>query len=168
MFIAATELQGTINGAGTHIGTAAWVQFLLAIGFIGVSGALACFAFSRTPALWKGLGIVYLAVYIITCVSLVATSAQRNSVSWVFSKYVNKTRYDSRGFVYLLGWVYTSLLIGSESAAHIAEETKQPAKTVPLSMFLSSLISYTLTWIANICVLVVSLYAASWAVSWSL
>ena len=152
---AATELQGTIDGAGGPIGRSAWVQFLLAIGFIGLVGGIVCTPFSRSPTLWKVLGIVYLAVYIIVCVVLVATTSQRNTAGWVFSKYFNRTGYDSRGFVYLLGWVYTALLLGAESAAHIAEETKKPAKTVPASMFFSVLIAYVLTWIGNICVLIV-------------
>lgn len=49
------------------------------------------------------------------------------------------------------GWVLTCVASGMESAAHIAEDTKSPARTVPLAMFWSVAATYIMGWIVGCC-----------------
>lgn len=49
----------------------------------------------------------------------------------------------------LAGWVLTCVASGMESAAHIAEDTKSPARTVPLAMFWSVAATYIMGWIVS-------------------
>ena len=49
----------------------------------------------------------------------------------------------------MLGWVLTCVASGMEAAAHIAEDTKSPARTVPLSMFWSVAATYIMGWIVS-------------------
>lgn len=50
------------------------------------------------------------------------------------------------------GWVLTCVATGMEASAHMAEDTKRPARTVPLAMFWSVAATYGMGWV-SICVL---------------
>jgi amino acid transporter len=67
----------------------------------------------------------------------------------VFTSYTNNSGWSSPVVVYLLGWVGTTLASGADASAHIAEETKSPARNVPMAIFWSTFVSYCLGWIVS-------------------
>lgn len=52
----------------------------------------------------------------------------------------------------LIGWCLSCFAGGNEACAHLAEDTKRPARNVPLAMFWSTAVSYIFGWI-TICII---------------
>lgn len=50
---------------------------------------------------------------------------------------------------FLAGWVLTCVASGMEACAHMAEDTKAPARTVPMAMFWSVFVSYAFGWVVS-------------------
>lgn len=80
----------------------------------------------------------------------------RSSTATIFTSYANGTGFTSKGYVYLLGWVLTSIATGQDVGSHMAEETKFPTKTVPLAIFWSTAISYISGWVVMLSIMAVS------------
>lgn len=59
----------------------------------------------------------------------------QSSAGEVFTTFTNESGFDSRALVYLVGWVQTCLATGQDAAVHMAEETKNASKAVPLAIF---------------------------------
>lgn len=79
-----------------------------------------------------------------------------SSPSIIFTSYRNETGWSSKGYVYLLGWVLTSIATGQDIAGHLAEEAKHPTKTVPIGVFWGTAISYLVGWVVMLCLMAVS------------
>lgn len=73
----------------------------------------------------------------------------------MFTSYANMTGFTSKGYVYLLGWMLTSIATGQDVAAHLAEEAKYPTRTVPRGVFWSTAISYLSGWAVMLAIMTV-------------
>ena len=78
-----------------------------------------------------------------------------SSAHYIFTEYANTTGFTRKGYVYLLGWVLTSIATGQDVAAHLAEEAKYPTKTVPKAIFWSTAISYLAGWALSLSLMAV-------------
>lgn len=58
-----------------------------------------------------------------------------------------------RGYVYLLGWQYTTIATGADASAHMSEETQNPSRNVPKAMTAAIAATYVLTYISIILLL---------------
>lgn len=58
-----------------------------------------------------------------------------------------------RGYVYLLGWQYTTIATGADASAHMSEETQNPSRNVPNAMTAAIAATYVLTYISIILLL---------------
>lgn len=57
------------------------------------------------------------------------------------------------GYVYLLGWQYTTIATGADASAHMSEETQNPSRNVPKAMTTAVIATYVLTYISTILLL---------------
>ncbi|KAG0139992.1 hypothetical protein CROQUDRAFT_53912 [Cronartium quercuum f. sp. fusiforme G11] len=127
-----------------------WQKFLVHSGYLITCGLAISSTTARSPKLWIGLGVLSLCLYLIIFLSLILTTNAAIRFPDMI-KFENHTDFDSDGFVFLMGWSLVSLAFGAEASAHLAEETKQPASNVPKALFCSTLISYILGCILNLC-----------------
>lgn len=58
-----------------------------------------------------------------------------------------------RGYVYLLGWQYTTIATGADASAHMSEETQNPSRNVPKAMTAAIAATYVMTYISIILLL---------------
>jgi amino acid transporter len=153
----------------TWIINSGWQTFLLNAGHLILCGLLLCTAPIRSPRLWKILGALSIILYLIICIGLVIGPRLAGHhhhgpkhLAKMLVTFHNDTTFKSKGaavdaFVFLMGTSLVSLAFGAEASAHLAEETRTPAATVPKALFSSTLVSYILGLILNICLVAVSL-----------
>ncbi|KAI9606844.1 hypothetical protein H4Q26_006383 [Puccinia striiformis f. sp. tritici PST-130] len=108
-------------------------------------------------------------LYIIICVGLIVGPRLAGyehhgprHLAKMLVTFHNDTTFKSKGtgadaFVFFMGTSLVTLAFGAEASAHLAEETATPAATVPKALFASTLVSYILGLILNICLIAVSL-----------
>ncbi|EFP82135.2 hypothetical protein PGT21_019148 [Puccinia graminis f. sp. tritici] len=147
----------------TWIINSGWQTFLLNAGHLILCGLLLCTAPIRSPRLWKILGALSIVLYLIICIGLVIGPRLAGHhhhgpkhLAKMLVTFHNDTTFKSKGaavdaFVFLMGTSLVSLAFGAEASAHLAEETRTPAATVPKALFSSTLVSYILGLILNIC-----------------
>ncbi|SCZ97268.1 BZ3500_MvSof-1268-A1-R1_Chr4-2g07099 [Microbotryum saponariae] len=146
------------------------------------SGLIVSSPIVRSPWFWRGCGFMTIVFFLTLNITLLTQAKTIKSAKWVFSNYENDTGFSSKSYVYMLGeehqyvllarvssadffvidtgWVFTCVASGMEAAAHIAEDTRAPARTVPQSMFWSLAATYGMGWV-SICVLLATLDASS-------
>ncbi|KAA1095401.1 hypothetical protein PGTUg99_029591 [Puccinia graminis f. sp. tritici] len=140
----------TASGADWHVTRN--VNALLVLGFICLTGLVSCTKFSRSPQFWKVTGLLVAILQISACVAMIVTSQKQRSFAGLFTS--TKSKYDSKskGWNLLYGWSGVTFVAGSESVAHMTEETKNAAKTAPRAMFFSSMFTGFMLLICCICV----------------
>ncbi|OAV89774.1 hypothetical protein PTTG_28553, partial [Puccinia triticina 1-1 BBBD Race 1] len=128
-----------------------WQTFLLNAGHLVLCGLLLCTAPIRSPRLWKILGALSVVLYVLICVGLVVGPRLAGfhhhgpkHLARMLVTFHNDTTFKSKGaaldaFVFLMGTSLVSLAFGAEASAHLAEETRAPAATVPKALFASTL-----------------------------
>ncbi|KAH9444807.1 hypothetical protein MJO28_013162 [Puccinia striiformis f. sp. tritici] len=149
----------------TWIVNTGWQSFLLNAGHLILCGLLLCTAPIRSPRLWKILGALSIVLYIIICVGLIVGPRLAGyehhgprHLAKMLVTFHNDTTFKSKGtgadaFVFFMGTSLVTLAFGAEASAHLAEETRTPAATVPKALFASTLVSYILGLILNICLI---------------
>lgn len=75
-----------------------------------------------------------------------ASLTPRRSAHTIFTTYENTTGFSSVGYVICVGLSATTIATGQDAAAHLAEETRNPSRNVPLALFWSIVMSYLLGW----------------------
>ncbi|GAA6008097.1 hypothetical protein JCM11491_001882 [Sporobolomyces phaffii] len=130
-----------------------WVTVAICWGICIFSALVNSSKLSRSPWLWRCGGWFIMTSFIIINVTLLVQSRQVRSATYVFTSYFNTTGFESKGYVYMLGWVLTCVATGMEASAHMAEDTIKPSRTVPLAMFWSVAATYIMGWV-SICVLI--------------
>ncbi|KAI7941105.1 hypothetical protein MJO28_013390, partial [Puccinia striiformis f. sp. tritici] len=136
----ARSFSTVITASGVDWKVTKNVNALLVIGFILVSGLVSCLKFIRYPLFWKVAAILTFMVQISVCIALKATSKRQRSFASLFTSSKSKYNSPSKGWNILFGWVGSTFFVGSESVAHMAEESKNAAKTAPRAMFFSSVL----------------------------
>ncbi|BGP19556.1 hypothetical protein JCM10213_000156 [Rhodosporidiobolus nylandii] len=111
---------------------------------------------SRNPWLWRTCGALIVVFFLVINITMLVHADVVQPARFVFTTYHNSTGFESRSYVYMIGWCLTCVATGMEASAHMAEDTKKPSRTVPLAMFWSTAASYLMGWV-TICVLLATL-----------
>ncbi|KAH9444588.1 hypothetical protein H4Q26_006152 [Puccinia striiformis f. sp. tritici PST-130] len=136
----ARSFSTVITASGVDWQVTKNVNALLVIGFILVTGLVSCLKFIRYPLFWKVAAILTFMIQIAVCIALKATSKKQRSFASLFTSSKSKYNSPSKGWNILFGWVGSTFFVGSESVAHMAEESKNAAKNAPRAMFFSSVL----------------------------
>ncbi|KAH8923846.1 hypothetical protein BT69DRAFT_129596 [Atractiella rhizophila] len=147
----AVVIQGCVKVYITSYQGTMWRTVAIAWGNIFFCAAFVSMPVSRSPYLWRCAGCLLIFAFLFFNISLLAAAPNKRSAYDIFTSYENDTGFSTKGYVYLLGWVLTTLATGMDACAHMAEETRAPARTVPSSMFWTSVGSYIMGWI-SLCV----------------
>ncbi|GAA5824675.1 hypothetical protein JCM11251_005297 [Rhodosporidiobolus azoricus] len=129
-----------------------WVVVSIGWAICLISGLVVSSRISRSPWLWRICGGLIIVFFVVINAIILSKANNIRPASFVFTSYMNETGFESRSYVYMLGWVLSCVATGMEASAHMAEDTKRPARTVAMAMFWSTAISYLLGWV-SICVL---------------
>ncbi|GAA6012779.1 hypothetical protein JCM10207_005357 [Rhodosporidiobolus poonsookiae] len=133
-----------------------WVTLAICWCICFVCGGVVSSRLSRSPWLWRVCGGLIVVFFLTINITLLVHAEQIRPASFVFRSYNNETGFESRSYVYMIGWVLTCVATGMEASAHMAEDTKKPSRTVPLAMFWSTTASYLMGWV-SICVLLATM-----------
>jgi amino acid transporter len=107
------------------------ILIVAAVGFFGIRAS---------ARLGTILGIFEIAVFAVMAVLLVIHAGEHNTLSVFTTKYTPEGQYHGMSGV-IAGSVFTTLaFLGFESAAPLAEEARNPRRTVQLAVLLSTLI----------------------------
>ncbi|KUI74162.1 hypothetical protein VM1G_10019 [Cytospora mali] len=95
--------------------------------------------------------IVHIAVLFACCVTLLVLQKNKNSASYVFTEVTPDSGWTPPGFSFLFGFLSVAwTMTDYDAAAHIAEETKNPAVTVPTAISSALGFTYVVGWLFNI------------------
>ncbi|KAL8292658.1 hypothetical protein RQP46_001270 [Phenoliferia psychrophenolica] len=126
-----------------------WRSTAIAWAILALCGLLVSSAWSRSPWLWRICGGGTVVGFVIMNVVLLAKAPVIRSAREVFLTSGNTTGWHSQSYVYMIGWSLTCVASGVEACSHMAEDTKTPARTVPLAMFWSVAVSYAMGWVTQ-------------------
>ncbi|KAH9822702.1 amino acid permease-domain-containing protein [Melampsora americana] len=130
-----------------------WHRFVLVSGWLLVAGLIACTRTARSPLAWKIAGVLNLVLSAAICIALLVTAKHQRPFRQLFTRFDNRTSFKSNIWVFIYGSANSTLSVGSEPAAHLSEETKDAADTVPRVLFWSTVISYLTGFVMNIVVI---------------
>ncbi|KAI9638704.1 amino acid permease-domain-containing protein [Dioszegia hungarica] len=119
-----------------------WHGILFYLTVLFVCGLVGSQAWGRSHRFWICAGIYGVCVWLILCVSLLASSGARHSYSVSPSLFLNNTGWESRPYVFILGWEYCTIASGHDASAHMAEETQNPSRNVPNAMVCAMALTY--------------------------
>ncbi|KAI7951148.1 hypothetical protein MJO29_009822 [Puccinia striiformis f. sp. tritici] len=108
---------------------------MISLAYISICGLTAITPFGRSPLAWKFIGVASLLLNLSACIVLRSTSNYKGTLKTLLSIAPGHYSFVSRGYSLLRGWALSSVVMGSEPAAHMAEEAKNPASNVPRAMF---------------------------------
>ncbi|WVQ73758.1 hypothetical protein IAR50_003338 [Cryptococcus sp. DSM 104548] len=131
----------------------AWHNFLLYLGVLILIGTVGSTGWGQSHRFWLCGGAFGFSVWLVLCITLLATNATKHNPSDMFREFYNTTGWSSRGYVYILGWQFTSIASGADASAHMAEETQNPSRNVPIAMSTSVIATYVLGYIAIVLLL---------------
>jgi len=127
----------------THIHGYEWSSWQICLVYWGF--AVACVPITFRPSWmpwWSTAALVCLLSTFIVTIGLWSSHIQPQTASFVFTTFINNTGWRSNGFVFVLSMVQTTYAMsGLEAATHMAFETKNPRRTIPLVLVSSVAIS---------------------------
>ncbi|KAM0752190.1 hypothetical protein T439DRAFT_287531 [Meredithblackwellia eburnea MCA 4105] len=144
-----TFFQGFLGMFTSDIHVVFWRSMGIAWGILVVCGLLVSSKWSRSPWLWRCCGAGIIVGFLVMNIVLLAKAPSIRSGRKVFLTFTNGTGWSSSSYVFMIGWVLNCFCTGVEACSHIAEDTKNPSRTVPLAMFWSVAISYALGWVVR-------------------
>ncbi|CAH7688784.1 amino acid permease-domain-containing protein [Phakopsora pachyrhizi] len=127
----------------------------ISIAYCAICGVFSCFPIAHSRRFWKAMGIVVLGLNISSCIVLLTTSRNWKSLSTVLTDIQSPT--NNKFWSVLFAWIRATVVMSSESSAHMAEETRNPAKNVPRALFGYGLINIFLGFLTNLCIALVRL-----------
>ncbi|TYJ57720.1 hypothetical protein B9479_001574 [Cryptococcus floricola] len=131
----------------------AWYNFLLFLGVLLLVGTVGSTGWGQSHRFWLCGGAFGFTVWLVLCITLLATNATKHNPSDMFKEFYNTTGWSSKAYVYFLGWQFTSIASGADASAHMAEETQNPSRNVPNAMSTSIIATYVLGYIAIVLLL---------------
>lgn len=95
--------------------------------------------------------VIHIAVLFSCCVTLLVMQKNKNSTEFVFREVQPDSGWTPSGFSFLFGFLSVAwTMTDYDAAAHIAEETKNPAVTVPTAISSALGFTYVVGWLFNI------------------
>lgn len=116
--------------------------YLIALTNLVVAFVLNTWLVRLLPGLNKSMVVFLNTAAVYTLIVLLVKAHPKASAHDAFLRIVNETGWSSDGFVFLLGFLPGLLTVTlPDAAARMAEEVPNPAKTIPLVMFATSLLN---------------------------
>lgn len=142
-----------IMGLTTGYDPVRWHMVLFYLAIVFVVGTIAATRRGSGARYWIGAGIFTLCAWVILVISLLATGVSHRDFKnekAISTSFFNSSGWSSRGYVYMLGWQYSTIASGADASAHMSEETQNPARNVPKAMTWAIIGTYTLAYISII------------------
>lgn len=125
---------------------------------IGVMAALSimhaavnCLNTAWLAKIARTYAVIHIAVLFSCCVALLVLQKEKNSAEYVFKEVQPDSGWTPPGFSFLFGFLSVAwTMTDYDAAAHIAEETKNPAVTVPTAISTALGFTYVVGWLFNI------------------
>ncbi|KAK8861393.1 hypothetical protein IAR55_002212 [Kwoniella newhampshirensis] len=130
-----------------------WHMFLFFLAVLLIVGSVGSTHWGRSHYFWLASGSFGFAMWLVLCITLLATNATKFHPGDLFTKFYNTTGWSSRPYVYILGWQFTTIASGADASAHMAEETQNPSRNVPNAMSAAVIGTYVLGYIPQSIVL---------------
>ncbi|WVR03997.1 hypothetical protein IAU60_000996 [Kwoniella sp. DSM 27419] len=130
-----------------------WHLFLLFLAVLLIVGTVGGTAWGRSHRFWLISGMFGFSMWLMLCITLLATNATKHKPDSSFTNFYNTTGWSSKPYVYLLGWQFTTIASGADASAHMAEETQNPSRNVPNAMTAAVIGTYLLGYISIILLL---------------
>jgi amino acid transporter len=141
MFLLGTQIQGLVAITHGNYEAQAWHGYLLVIGMASLGLLLNTWGAKQLPLI-EGIILVFHVFGWATVLIVLWILSPKNSPSEVFTTFENSGGWSSMGLSMLVGQVTAIYgLIGSDGAAHMAEETKDASIIVPRCMIWSYLLN---------------------------
>ncbi|WVQ94478.1 hypothetical protein IAU59_001557 [Kwoniella sp. CBS 9459] len=131
-----------------------WHLFIMFLAVLFICGTVGSTGWGRSHRFWLISGLYGFCMWVVLCVTLLATNATKHRPGPTFTDFYNTTGWSSKPYVYLLGWQFTTIASGADASAHMAEETQNPSRNVPNAMTASVVGTYLLGYISIILLLV--------------
>ncbi|KAI7775566.1 hypothetical protein LA080_006577 [Diaporthe eres] len=95
--------------------------------------------------------VIHIAVLFSCCVALLVLQKDKNTASYVFTEVNPDSGWNPPGFSFLFGFLSVAwVMTDYDAAAHIAEETRNPAITVPTAISSALGFTYVVGWLFTI------------------
>ncbi|KAJ0119954.1 mino acid permease [Diaporthe amygdali] len=95
--------------------------------------------------------VIHIAVLFSCCIALLVLQKDKNTASYVFTEVQPDSGWNPPGFSFLFGFLSVAwVMTDYDAAAHIAEETKNPAVTVPTAISSALGFTYVVGWLFTI------------------
>lgn len=125
---------------------------------IGVMAALSimhaavnCLNTAWLAKIARTYAVIHIIVLFACCVTLLVLQKDKNSAKFVFADVQPDSGWSPPGFSFLFGFLSVAwTMTDYDAAAHIAEETKNPAVTVPTAISTALGFTYVVGWLFNI------------------
>ncbi|PSR80932.1 amino acid permease [Coniella lustricola] len=125
---------------------------------IGVMAALSvihaivnCLNTAWLAKIARSYAIIHIAVLVACCITLLVMQKEKNSAQFVFTDVQPDSGWTPPGFSFLFGFLSVAwTMTDYDAAAHIAEETKNPAITVPTAISSALGFTYVVGFLFNI------------------
>ncbi|RXK41391.1 hypothetical protein M231_01296 [Tremella mesenterica] len=130
-----------------------WQLLLFFLAALAICGTIQGTGWGRSHTFWLVSGAYGFTMWAVLVITLIVVIASRPSHASFRHMYFNDTGFSSKAYVYLLGWTYTTIASGADASAHMAEETKNPARNVPNAMSAAMALTYVLGYISIVLLL---------------
>ncbi|WVF66869.1 hypothetical protein IAT40_001612 [Kwoniella sp. CBS 6097] len=137
-----------------HYEKKSWHLFIMFLVVLLICGTVGSTGWGRSHRFWLISGLYGFCMWVVLCITLLATNATKHKPGPTFTDFYNTTGWSSKPYVYLLGWQFTTIASGADASAHMAEETQNPSRNVPNAMTASVVGTYLLGYISIILLLV--------------
>ncbi|WVQ79073.1 hypothetical protein IAT38_001167 [Cryptococcus sp. DSM 104549] len=148
----ANIVVGTI-GLSIDYDKKSWHNFLFFIAVLLIIGTVGSTGWGQSHRFWLCSGLFGFTMWLVLCITLLATNATKHDPSDMFKEFYNTTGWSSKAYVYILGWQFTTIASGADASAHMAEETQNPSRNVPNAMTASVIGTYVLGYISIVLLL---------------
>ncbi|PLW22515.1 hypothetical protein PCANC_18609 [Puccinia coronata f. sp. avenae] len=148
----AQTFETIFTASGVHWHVTRHANLFVVLGFISITGLLSCTTLSRSPLVWKIIGLLVVTLQLSVCMALLATSKKQRSFASLFKSTPSKYASKSKAWNILYSWSVVTFVSGSETISHMTEESKNGAKTPPRAMFWSYVFTGFMQVLCCVCV----------------
>ncbi|KAH8879999.1 amino acid permease [Thozetella sp. PMI_491] len=146
MLLAAVSIGSDFNYTPTqaHI----WAV-MLAISL--VHGAINSMSTAWLNHITKSYAVFHISILVAACIALLAMQKDKHDAAYVFTNIEPASGWNPPGFSFLFGFLSVAwTMTDYDATAHIAEESKDPARIVPKAIVMALTFTYVAGWLYNI------------------
>ncbi|KAK2602232.1 hypothetical protein N8I77_008782 [Diaporthe amygdali] len=134
-FLASQMTQGLLVLNYPDFKPHAWLSSCIYWGILLVGYIANVWGYRMLPLLEKLVMILHILFFLVVFVIALVLPPERKSATFVFTTFVNETRWRSDGVAWFLGLLTSSyVMVGYDAAMHLSEEMADPRIEVPRAM----------------------------------